>query len=161
MSKSRRRSSNRRTARQIVVQLLHAEDLNPRGIDEQTRQFLSRELDFPELEAFALERLEGIARHRSEIDEILRGSAQNWRLERMAVVDRAILRLATYEILYCRDAPPRVAIDEAIELAKLYSTADSPGFVNGILDRVMRLRSSEPEAAAEDAPPTPPAEPGS
>jgi transcription antitermination factor NusB len=83
-----------------------------------------------------------------EIDTLLRKVARNWGLERMAVVDRNILRMATWEMLYSRDVPPKVAINEAIELGKRYSTANSGAFVNGILDRI---RIDKVDAAAGSA----------
>ena len=81
--------------------------------------------------------LTGIQRHRKAIDEALGNTAENWRLERMAATDRSIMRLATYEILFT-DTPPRVAVNEAIELAKRFGTGNSAQFVNGVLDRLMK-----------------------
>ena len=88
---------------------------------------------------FALSLLDGVREHRAELDQVLAAKAENWSLERMAVVDRNILRLAAYEILYT-DTPGRVAINEAVELAKLFGAEQSPPFVNGILDRVLHER---------------------
>lgn len=79
----------------------------------------------------------GVLGRREEIDERLTSASQNWRLERMARVDRNLLRLAAFEILFCDDIPAKVAINEAVEIAKAYSTRDSGAFVNGILDRVL------------------------
>jgi N utilization substance protein B len=75
--------------------------------------------------------------HQSEIDALIGKASRNWRLERMARVDRNLLRLAVYELKYCSDVPAKVAINEAIEIAKRYGTAESPAFVNGILDRCL------------------------
>jgi N utilization substance protein B len=82
--------------------------------------------------------VEGIASHRTEIDQILAQYSEGWTVERMPGVDRAVLRVGLYELLWADDVPDAVAIDEAVELAKALSTDDSPKFVNGILGRVLR-----------------------
>jgi transcription antitermination protein NusB len=80
----------------------------------------------------------GVAAHRDEIDGLLRTAAHDWSLERMAVLDRAVLRLATYELAHCPDVPTGAVVDEAVELAKQYSTDESGRFVNGILGTLAR-----------------------
>jgi N utilization substance protein B len=85
---------------------------------------------------YARELIMGICAHRDEIDRELAGRSHNWRLERMSLVDRNILRIALYEMKYCSDVPARVAINEALEIAKLYSIPDSVAFINGVLDAV-------------------------
>jgi N utilization substance protein B len=120
--------------------LLYQFDQNRQGDVEQERQFLARRLRDPDLEAFADQLYRGTLGHRKEIDERLAQVAENWSVERMAAVDRNILRLGAYELLFAADTPPKVAMDEAIELAKRYGSADSPAFVNGILDKLASLR---------------------
>ena len=90
-----------------------------------------------ETQRFARELVDGVLEHRSEIDERIKSVAENWDLARMAVVDRNVLRLGVYELVHRRDIPPKVTINEAIDLAKRYGTAESGTFVNGILDRIM------------------------
>lgn len=85
---------------------------------------------------YAREIVDGVSDHQDEIDELISSYAQGWTIERMPNVDRAVLRLASWEMLYNPDVPPAVAIDEAIELAKEYSTDDSARFVNGVLGKV-------------------------
>jgi transcription antitermination factor NusB len=92
--------------------------------------------------AFARELVEGTVVRRAEIDAIIGEVAENWEISRMAVVDRNIIRMAIYEMLWRDDVPPKVAINEAIDLAKKYSTKNSSAFVNGILDKV-RQRGGE------------------
>lgn len=94
-------------------------------------------------EAFehARELVQGTDRHRGEIDELIRGQADNWRLERMPVVDRNILRLAIYELLYQPEVPKLVVLDEAIELAKKYGSDQSGRFINGLLDGLLKQRA--------------------
>lgn len=89
---------------------------------------------------FIRERLVGILQHREEIDRIIDRRAQGWGIDRLATVDRNILRLGIYELLYT-DVPPEVAIDEAVELAKEYGTEKAPSFINAILDRVWKEKN--------------------
>jgi N utilization substance protein B len=92
----------------------------------------------PPINHYTVELVEGIASHRTEIDEILAQYSEGWTIERMPGVDRAVLRVGLYELLWADDVPDAVAIDEAVELAKALSTDESPKFVNGILGRVLR-----------------------
>lgn len=85
------------------------------------------------------ETLAGVWEHREEIDELIRGAAEHWRLERMAIVDRNLLRLGTYEILRSPDVPYAVAINEAVELGKKFGSGESGAFLNGILDRISEM----------------------
>jgi N utilization substance protein B len=91
----------------------------------------------PPIPGYACELVEGVVAHQARIDEVIGGYARDWTLDRMPPVDRTTLRLATYELLWRDDIPDAVAIDEAIELVKSLSTDDSPGFVNGVLARVL------------------------
>ncbi len=93
--------------------------------------------------------LHGTLERCDEIDELIRSQADNWRLERMPAVDRNILRLAVYEMLYDPDTPQLVAVDEAIDLAKRFGSEQSSRFVNGLLDGLLRERAVEAEAATE------------
>ena len=129
--------SRRSRAREVVIQVLYEDDLNPDRSPEVADQFLvSRLGGEPELIDFARGLLAGVRKHRVEIDRLLVERADNWTLERMAVTDRNILRLGAYEMLY-GGTPERVAINEAVELAKRYGAKQSPHFVNGVLDRFM------------------------
>lgn len=129
--------SARSRARQVVLQLLYQDDLNPEIAPTAITQFLRKELNRnASLMAFALSLLDGVREHRAELDQVLAGKAENWSLERMGVVDRNILRLGAYEILYA-GTPGQVVINEAVELAKQFGAQQSAAFVNGILDRVM------------------------
>ena len=94
----------------------------------------------PPVNDYTIELVEGVQEHRRRIDELLSEYAEGWSIERMPDVDRAILRLGMYELLWRDDVPDAVAIDEAVELAKTLSTDESPRFVNGILARVVRDR---------------------
>lgn len=128
----------RSRAREIVLQVLYEDDLNPdRNLalaDKFLRDRLLRDLELVE---FARGLLAGVRRNRPELDKLITERADNWSLARMAVTDRNVLRLGAYELLYTATPPP-VVIDEAIELAKRYGTRQSAQFVNGILDRIQR-----------------------
>jgi transcription antitermination protein NusB len=94
----------------------------------------------PPVPEYAVELVEGVTEHRTRIDEIIASYAEGWTMERMPPVDRNVLRIGVYEMLWREDIPDVVAIDEAIELAKSLSTDDSPRFVNGVLARILRSR---------------------
>ena len=137
-SPPRARMSTRRRAREIVLQLLYEADINePRG-DDESRQFIRSRLQGRKaLTKFAAALLRGTLEHRDEIDVHLKRLATHWSLSRMAVTDRNVLRLGGYEILF-GDTPGRVAVNEAIVLAKRYGDKNSQRFVNGVLDRLLK-----------------------
>src|SRR4051812_17312144 len=121
--------TRRHRAREVALQLLFQYDLNPRVSREMVLAYVRAELEGDaELEAFCLELYDGSLRHRAVIDRRLAAAAENWRLPRMAVVDRNVLRLGGYELLFAADTPASVALDEAIELARKFGSADSPAF---------------------------------
>jgi N utilization substance protein B len=132
--------SRRRRAREVVLQCLYADDLNPARNLADADRFLAQRLNYNEpLVLFARGLLGGVRRNRAELDATLAARAENWTLSRMAVTDRNILRLGAFEILYT-ETPGRVAINEAVELAKRYGARQSSQFVNGILDRLLKDR---------------------
>ncbi|MDD3579690.1 MAG: transcription antitermination factor NusB, partial [Desulfobacca sp.] len=90
--------------------------------------------------AYFRQLVEGVQAHQAELDALITRFAEHWRLERMTVIDRNLLRLATFELLYVPQVPPKAAINEAVELAKRYGTEDSAAFINGILDRIWKAR---------------------
>jgi transcription antitermination protein NusB len=137
--------AKRSRAREVALQLLYQHDHITTLDAEQIRGFLHRRLRDRELEEFAASLYEGALSHRQDLDQRLAAVAENWSVERMAVVDRNILRLGAFELLFQPQTPPRVTIDEAVEMAKRYGTAESAAFVNGILDRLAAGRlASEP-----------------
>lgn len=134
----------RTRARELALQFLYGVDLQGPEYRDGLTAFLAEELSGKpgeaEAAAYATVLVDGVSRHRSEIDRLLADAAQNWGLARMAVVDRNALRIGVYEMLHEPDVPTKVAINEAIELAKRYSTEQSGAFVNGILDRIRKDR---------------------
>lgn len=148
--------SRRRRARAIVLQVLYQDDLNPTQPAEIKTRFINARLNQdPKLIAFANELIQGVTQYREQIDEKLASIAANWRLGRMAATDRNVLRLGAYEILF-GETPDRVAINEAIELARRYGTDQSSQFVNGVLDRLMKRKNdgdtNDKETAETDNP---------
>lgn len=135
--------SRRSRAREIVLQVLYQDDLNADQPEEIRIRFINARLNQDkELVEFAEDLLAGVRRHRDAVDQHLGEIARNWKLSRMAATDRNVLRLGAYEILFA-ETPDRVAINEAIELAKRYGTNNSSQFVNGVLDRLMNNKSSD------------------
>ncbi len=126
----------RSKARKRAVDLLYEADL--RGADPVTTLAERVTLADPPISDYTIELVEGVAEHRQAIDELLSSYAEGWTLERMPGVDRAVLRVGLYELLFSTEVPDAVAIDEAVELAKALSTDESPRFVNGLLGRVLR-----------------------
>ena len=139
----------RTAARRIALQALYQWDAVGEAFRDALPGFLVEWGQGREVTDFAGELVLGCREHVVEIDARLQALAQHWALERMAVIDRNILRLAAFEILYRTDIPPKVSIDEAIDLAKRFSTEGSGAFVNGILDPLMA------EVGAAEAPPAP------
>lgn len=126
----------RTRARRLAMLALYQADLLGEMYVQDAREWLLGRGISDELRTFALELFEKTLANAGDIDELLESVAENWHLGRMAAVDRALLRMAVSEMLYCKDTPPKVVINEAVELAKRYSTAASGAFVNGILDRI-------------------------
>jgi N utilization substance protein B len=130
--------SARSKARKRAVDLLYEADL--RGADALATLAERVALGEPPVQEYAVELVEGVAAHRERIDQLLSEYAEGWTIERMPGVDRAVLRVGMFELLWRPDVPDAVAIDEAVELAKSLSTDESPRFVNGVLARVLRDR---------------------
>ena len=132
----------RTKARECALKILYAMDIGKGDCDKCIETFWKDvEPCDAETRAFADSLVRGVAKNIDEIDKIISSSATNWQLGRMAVVDRNILRFAAYELLFSKDIPPKVSINEAIDIAKKYGDADSGKFVNGILDRINKTKN--------------------
>lgn len=149
----------RTRSRELALQFLYQVDLLGDGLMDELGAFLRQEERDAETCRFARRLVEGTRENRTRIDSEIQQVAQNWQIPRMAVIDRNVLRLAAYELLYCEDIPPKVAINEAIELGKRYSTANSGAFINGILDKVKNRSLEDAEPTGEPEEPGP-GEPG-
>jgi N utilization substance protein B len=139
--------TRRSRAREVALQLLFQRDHNPGVGPGAVEQFVHNRLREPAMREFCLSLYAGITLHQGDIDCRLAAAAENWRVSRMATVDRNVLRLGAYELLFTKDTPAAVAFDEAIELARRYGSADSSAFVNGVLDRLRREATGEPAGA--------------
>ncbi len=139
----------RTQAREIAIQILYQIDITKDTVDEALANFWLANADEAiddEVKNFARELIQGTLDKHLIIDEKLNSYANNWALNRMAVVDRNILRLGCFELLFRQDIPPKVSINEGVELAKKYSGSEAGKFVNGILDKVKLERASEADA---------------
>jgi len=130
----------RRDAREAAVQYLYQRELQADENDALLEEFFQLRGLSPSARRFCESLLQGWMAHRKEIDEAIGCHSRNYEFSRLSAVDRNILRIACQEILFCEDIPPAVAINEAIEIAKKFSTAESGKFVNGILDNIRRVR---------------------
>jgi transcription antitermination factor NusB len=136
----------RTRAREIALQFLYQMDLRGADLLGEAKHFFRNEEEDKSAREFAIQLVNGVAAHREELDQAIRAVAQNWEIARMAVIDRNVLRMAAFELFHCPDIPPKVAINEAIELGKRYSTQNSGAFINGILDKIKeRARSGSAE----------------
>jgi transcription antitermination protein NusB len=130
--------TRRSRAREVVLQLLFMRDHNPHVERTAVERFVHDRLHDAAVQPFCLGLYDGVVGHLEEIDKRLSAAAENWRLPRMATVDRNLLRLGAYELLFTPDTPAPVALDEVIELARRFGSAESPAFVNGVLDQLRR-----------------------
>ncbi len=124
----------RRRGRELALQMLYQHELADTDVERIFPGFADLESAPAAARAFAVELVRGVIARKAEIDVHLGGQADHWRLDRMAAVDRNILRLALYELLFEPDTPAAVVIDEAVEIAKRYGSERSSQFVNGVLD---------------------------
>ncbi len=129
----------RRTAREFALQILYRLDIGQESLAEKIlEEFWETNLTSDDVKEYTDSLVKGTKKNQSEIDRIIADSAENWTLDRMASVDRNILRFSTYELLKRNEIPSSVIINEAIEIAKKYGTEESGSFINGILDRVAK-----------------------
>ncbi len=141
----------RRKAREHALQILFQLDIRKEKPSAAVlKHFWSEYQPDEEIKAFAEELVKGTYKHFVKINDLIHQCAKNWSIDRMAVVDRNVLRMAIYEILYRMDIPSSVTINEAIEIAKKYGTDESGAFVNGILDRVARMTGKLDEGKIEE-----------
>ena len=148
----------RSAARQLAMQLLYQLDAQKgRNLDRIDAFLLENAPLDTKTRSLATTWTRDAWKHINTIDEHIRRAAINWDFHRIAAVDRAIIRLAAYHLLYTPDIPPRVTINEAIELAKRFSTAQGPSFVNGVLDSLLTALNptAKPDTPSSPAPPKP------
>jgi len=131
--------ATRRDAREWAVQLLFQVDLNP---PEDAGPVLARFWEGVKSDKgtrkYAERIVRGVMSRRAELDQLIQECVDHWKMDRISVIDRNVIRMAVYEMLHCPDVPPVVSINEAVDIAKYFATADSGRFVNGILDRIRK-----------------------
>jgi transcription antitermination factor NusB len=133
----------RRQARELAIQVLFHMEYNPGDPGESFDRVCESFGPPKEVRAYSREVVLGVWEKKADLDRLIRRSSKNWRVERMTRVDRNILRIAIYEVVYRKDVPPKVSIDEAVELGKRYGTEESGAFINGVLDHIYNELKAE------------------
>ena len=128
----------RRTARELALKFLYQTEFNSNSPDSELNSFCDRANVSEEVQNFTQALIKSILFHKKEVDELLEKISANWAPDRMAVIDKNILRLGICELLFDPTTPPKVVINEAVEIAKKFGTEESPDFINGILDKVFK-----------------------
>lgn len=138
-------SGTRRKARELAVQALYQVEITGDTSGSAIEFFLSHFEGSAKAKEFARRLVSGVISQTAEIDGLIDRSTENWKLGRIAKVDLIILRMATYELVFCPDIPLNVSLDEAIEIAKRYGTMESSAFINGVLDQIAHSRGMKSE----------------
>jgi len=133
---------SRRVGREAALQIIYLKDISRNGFDSIPERVWSEEPMTPKIREFAAQLADGVLAHQSAIDLLIKKYAENWDMSRMAVIDRCLLRLAAYELVHELGTPINVIINEAVEIAKKFSTGESSKFVNGILDKIKLERKN-------------------
>ena len=128
----------RRTARELALKFLYQTEFNSNSPDSELNSFCDRANVSEEVQNFTQALIKNILFHKKEVDELLEKISANWAPDRMAVIDKNILRLGICELLFDPTTPPKVVINEAVEIAKKFGTEESPDFINAILDKVFK-----------------------
>ena len=128
----------RRTARELALKFLYQTEFNSNSPDSELNSFCERANVSEEIQDFTQTLIKNIFSHKKEVDRLLKKISANWVPDRMAMIDKNILRLGICELLFDSKTPPKVVINEAVEIAKKFGTEESPDFINGILDKVYK-----------------------
>ena len=134
----------RRKSREFALQVLYQLNITQQDVNKTLAQFQDHFSGGDERDDFMEHLVNGVMDHCQEIDRLIEKYSENWRLDRMNMIDRTILRIATFELLYCEEIPPKVTMNEAIELGKRFGSEDSGSFINGILDRIQKEAVRKP-----------------
>ncbi len=138
----RKKKSRRRVAREKALQILYATEMNSDAFHELITNFYD-DLESENEKEFSRSLIRNVVRNQDELDKLIESKASNWELDRIALIDRLLLRMGIAEILYFPDIPPKVSINEVIEIAKEFSTSKSSRFINGILDAILNELKSK------------------
>ncbi len=129
--------TKRRKSREAALQVLYQWDVTRRDREKGLSHFTDYSLPEERKDPFSEAIVQGVLDHWREIDRLIERYSENWSLERIASIDRTILRIAIFELLYREDIPPKVTLNEAVDLGKRFGSENSGGFINGILDRIL------------------------
>lgn len=133
----------RSKAREIALFILYQVEITKSDYQGAFSRYIESEKQPQELADFSFSLIEGVVKNIDCLDSLIKKYVKNWEIDRMAVIDRNILRLACFELIFLKDIPPKVSINEAIELAKRFGDVDSPRFANGVLDKIYKTESKE------------------
>ena len=126
----------RRRARELAMQALFYMDSRNNSSQESVEQFCRNFSPSPKMIPFFLKLVEGVLNTQPEIDALIEQYSKNWKINRMSLVDRNVMRIAIYELIYCADIPAKVSINEAVDIGKKFGTEESGAFINGIIDSI-------------------------
>ena len=132
--------TQRRCARECALEVFYRLDIGNEPVEKTVSEILEKKKFSPQGRKFFLQLVEDTNKNLADIDKAIKLTLKHWTFSRLSSVDRAILRVASCELLYYADVPPKVVINEAIEITKKYSSADAAGFVNGVLDAVYKRK---------------------
>lgn len=141
---------NRRRSRELAMQALYQMEMNQDHSKEAVELFCKHFGVTENVKPFFLRLVEGVKKVQHEIDPLIKSFSENWKISRMSRADRNIMRIAVYELLYCDDIPPKVSINEAIDIGKKFGTEDSGPFINGILDSIRISLDKENQSGIAD-----------
>jgi N utilization substance protein B len=144
LRKSLRDSIPRRKSREFALQVLYQWEITKKDVTKILSEFHASFSGSEGRDEFMNRLALGVLEHCQEIDRLIEKYSENWRLVRMDIIDRSILRMAVFELLHCEDIPPKATLNEAIELGKRYGSEDSGSFINGILDRIQNEAVRKP-----------------
>ena len=136
----------RKKSRELALQILYQIEMSEGDAEENFNLFWQHFNPSDELKEFSQKIVKGVCQHREEIDTLIEKNSEHWRLKRMTIVDRNILRSAIFELMYCPDTPTKVILNEAIELGKKFSSEKSGSFVNGVLDKASHQFDRSPSS---------------
>jgi N utilization substance protein B len=137
---------NRRRSRELAMQVLFQIEMNGDDSEEAVELFCKHFEVSKNAKPFFLRLVNGVKACQDELDRLIERFSDNWKISRMSGVDRNLMRVAVYELLYCKDIPPKVSINEAIDIGRRFGTEQSPAFINGILDSIRIFLEEKKEA---------------
>jgi N utilization substance protein B len=140
--------STRRQARELAMQALFCMDMQKNSSPQMLERFCEHFYASGKPQQFFLQLVQGVIGAADEIDALIERFSMNWKLGRMSAVDRNVMRIAVYEIIYCEDIPPKVSINEAVDIGKKFGTSESGAFINGILDSIRAALEKTEEKGA-------------